>query len=69
MLGGRVDKLVDAGQGKAVVRACLVEMCVVDAHVSLAIRLPDHDDIREPGRVMDFTNELDLLQFGNFTLN
>ena len=50
--------LVNAGQGICVLGACLVEVCVVSAHVPFPIGLFYHDNVGQPGRLSDLSDKL-----------
>ena len=54
--------MVDSWQREAVYRARLVKVRVVNTHAPLAVRLGDHDDIGDPCRVRNLTDELDFLE-------
>ena len=56
--GRLVDDLIDAREPKGILRAMLVEVCVVDAHPLLVVILFENEYwIRQPLGVVNFFDE------------
>ena len=54
----RIDNLVDAGERKMIFRTCPIDMLEVNAHAKGISLLRDHDNISEPLRVVNLSDEL-----------
>ena len=57
-----IHELVNVGQGIHVFETCFVEVVVVRAHEPFSIGLPHHDNVGQPSRVSDFSDELGFEQ-------
>ena len=60
---GRVYKLIYLWQRKAVFRAHLVQICIVETHVLLFIGLFYHHNISKPRRILFFSDDAGLEEF------
>ena len=67
--GHLVDDLIDAREPKGILRAMLVEVCVVDGHPPLVVLFENEYWIRQPFGVVNFFDASGHEQLGEFFLD
>ena len=53
-----VHELIDPWQWKRIIRACFIEVCIINTDALFSIRLLHHDYISQSFRVVSFPDEL-----------
>ena len=61
-----IYSLIDAREGKCIFQACIIYIRVVDTKVPFAIFLGDNNDVGQPFRILNFSNDAGLKGLVNF---
>ena len=69
MSSSGVHDLIYPRQGEIVFWACIVEVDIIDAYSPFPLLFGDHHYIRQPIRILHFSNESGFQQFVNLVPN
>jgi hypothetical protein len=61
--------LIYSWEGKRVIGICLIETCVIDAHLKLPASLRDDNRVGQPPRVVDLPYEAGVEQLLDFFMD